>query len=382
MKIIIVGMVNSIHLVRWVEHLYNYKKLEILIFPVFPARVHPRLLKILNLSDKKSNIKIAHLLPWGKLNFWLLKFMNFLFKSFFFSQWLNFLIKKTNPEYIHSHELSTSSILCLKARLNFKGTFPKWIVTNWGSDLYFFYKKKKFKENLKKVLQLSNFYSAECRRDYKMAKKIGIKATFLDCVTNSGGIPLQSVKKINKKQLTSSRKIILIKGYHGLFGLALNSIKAIQKISQHLREYTIVVYSADQIVVDYCNSISKKLDLKFQIYSNNINLTQKEMYGLFSKTKVYIGISKSDGISTSLLESMALGAFPIQSNTSCANEWILNNKTGYILPPYNIKLISKKILLAINNDKQVDLAAKLNWKTIVKRADSNKIKKIIRKIYK
>lgn len=382
MKIIIVGMVNSIHLVRWVEHLYNYKKLEILIFPVFPARVHPRLLKILNLSDKKSNIKIAHLLPWGKLNFWLLKFMNFLFKSFFFSYWLNFLIKKTNPEYIHSHELSTSSILCLKARLNFKGTFPKWIVTNWGSDLYFFYKKKKFKENLKKVLQLSNFYSAECRRDYKIAKKIGINATFLDCITNSGGIPLQSVKKINKKQLTSSRKIILIKGYHGLFGLALNSIKAIQKISQHLREYTIVVYSADQIVVDYCNSISKKLDLKFQIYSNNMNLTQKEMYGLFSKAKVYIGISKSDGISTSLLEAMALGAFPIQSNTSCANEWILNNKTGYILPPYNIKLISKKILLAINNDKQVDLAAKLNWKTIVNKADSNKIKKIIRKIYK
>tara|TARA_B110000037_G_scaffold218792_1_gene282504 strand:+ start:968 stop:2116 length:1149 start_codon:yes stop_codon:yes gene_type:complete len=382
MKIIIVGMVNSIHLVRWVEHLYNYKKLEILIFPVFPARVHPRLLKILNLCDKKSNIKIAHLLPWDKLNFWLLKFMNFLFKSFFFFHWLNFLIKKINPEYIHSHELSTSSILCLKARLNFKGTFPKWIVTNWGSDLYFFYKKKKFKENLKKVLQLSNFYSAECRRDYKMAKKIGIKATFLDCVTNSGGIPLQSVKKINKKQLTSSRKIILIKGYHGLFGLALNSIKAIQKISQHLREYTIVVYSADQIVVDYCNSISKKLDLKFQIYSNNTNLTQKEMYGLFSKAKVYIGISKSDGISTALLESMALGAFPIQSNTSCANEWILNNKTGYILPPYNIKLISKKILLAINNDKQVDLAAKLNWKTIVKRADSNKIKMIIRKIYK
>ncbi len=380
MKIIIVGMINSIHLVRWVEHLYNYKKLEILIFPVFPAKVHPRLLKILNLKGKKGNIKIAHILPWSNVNFWVLKFMNFLSESFF-SYWLDFLIKKTNPEYIHSHELSTSSILCLRVRLNFKGKFPKWIVTNWGSDLYFFYKKEKFKENLKKVLQLSNFYSAECRRDYKIAKKIGIKAKFLDCVTNSGGIPLQSVKKIRKKQLTSSRKIILIKGYHGLFGLAVNSIKAIQKISHHLREYTIVVYSADQIVVDYCNSIKKKLDLKFQIYSNNTNLTQKEMYELFSKAKVYIGISKSDGISTSLLESMALGAFPIQSNTSCANEWILNKKTGYILPPDDIKLISKKILLAINNNKQVNLAAKLNWNTIVKRADSNKIKKIIRKIY-
>jgi len=380
MKIIIVGMINSIHLVRWVEHLYNYNKLEILIFPVFPARVHPRLLKILNLKGKKSNIKIAHILPWSNVNFWVLKLMNFLFESFF-SYWLNFLIKKTNPEYIHAHELSTSSILCLRVRSNFRGTFPKWIVTNWGSDLYFFYKKKKFKENLKKVLQLSNFYSAECRRDYKIAKKIGIKATFLDCVINSGGIPIQSVKKIRKKQLTSSRKVILIKGYHGLFGLAINSIKAIQKISHHLKEYTIIVYSADQIVVDYCNSIKKKLNLKYQIYSNNINLTQKEMYELFSKAKVYIGISKSDGISTSLLESMALGAFPIQSNTSCANEWILNKRTGYILPPGDIKLISKKILLAINNDKQVNLAAKLNWNTIVKKADSNKIKKIIRKIY-
>ena len=214
------------------------------------------------------------------------------------------------------------------------------------------------------------------------SKKIGIKAAFLDCVTNSGGIPLQSVKKINKKKLTSTRKIILIKGYHGLFGLALNSVKAIQKISKHLRDYTIVVYSADQIVIDYCNSISKKLNLKFQIYSNNVNLTQKEMYRLFSNSKIYIGMSKSDGISTSLLESMAFGVFPIQSNTSCANEWILNNKTGYILPPQNIKLISKKILLAIKDDRQVDLAAKLNWKTIVKRADSNKIKKIIRGIYK
>ena len=382
MKIIIVGMVNSIHLVRWVEHLFQYKKLEILIFPVFPAKVHPRLLKLVNSKGKKSNIKIAHLLPWNKVNFWLLKIINLLFKNFFFTYWLNFLIKKINPKYIHSHELSTSSILCLKARLSYKGTFPKWIVTNWGSDLYFFYKKKNFKENLKKVLQFSNFYSAECRRDYNIAKKIGIKANFLDCITNSGGISLQSVKRFNKKQLTSSRRIILIKGYHGLFGLALNSIKAIQKISHHLRDYTIVVYSADQVVIDYCNSISKKLDLKFKIYSHNINLTQKEMYRLFSKSKVYIGMSKSDGISTSLLESMAFGAFPIQSNTSCANEWILNNKTGYILPPQNIRLISKKILLAIKNDKKVDLAAKLNWKTIVKRADSNKIKKIIRGIYK
>ena len=382
MKIIIVGMINSIHIVRWVEHLFQNRKMQVFIFPSLPSKAHSRLLKISNLENKKSNIKIFHLLPWNKANFFLLKLMNFLFKDIFFTRWLNFSIKKINPNYIHSHELTTSSILCLKARSSFKGIFPKWIVTNWGSDLYFFYKKKKFQGDLKKVLKFSNFYSAECGRDFAIAKKIGINAKFLDCIVNSGGIPLKFAEKLKKNNLTSSRKIILIKGYHGLFGLALNSIKAIQKISQHLKDYTIVVYSADKIVIDYCNSISKKSKLNFQLYSSNTILSQKKMYELFSKSKIYIGLSKSDGISTSLLESMALGTFPIQTNTSCANEWIVNKKTGYIVSPKDIETISKKILFAINNDKLVNLAARLNWKKIVKKADSNKIKNKIRKIYK
>tara|TARA_B100000787_G_scaffold85480_1_gene63037 strand:+ start:4493 stop:5641 length:1149 start_codon:yes stop_codon:yes gene_type:complete len=381
MKIIIVGMVNSIHLVRWVEHLYKYHKLQIFIFPVFPSKIHPRLLKISKLKNKKSNIGIIHLLPWDQANFLLLKLLKFFFKDLFFTYWLNFVIKKINPKYIHSQELTTSSVLCLKARLLSKSTFPKWIVTNWGSDLYFFYKKKFFQSSLKQILKLSDFYTAECMRDYKIAKAIGTNAKFLDCVINSGGVPLKSAKKFNKNNLTSYRKFILIKGYHGLFGLALKSIKALEMISQHLNGYTIVVYSADKIVIDYCNGISKKLGLNFKIYSAQKNLTQDEMYTLFSKSRIYVGMSKSDGISTSLLESMALGSFPIQANTSCANEWIINNKSGYIIDPNKIKFISRKILIAINNDKLVNKAAILNWKTIATRADSNKIKKIIRNIY-
>ena len=164
--------------------------------------------------------------------------------------------------------------------------------------------------------------------------------------------------------------------------MALNTLKAIKKISQHLRDYTIVIYSADQVVIDYCNSISKEHNLNFEMHSRNIILTQKEMYRLFSKSKIFIGLSKSDGISTSLLESMALGTFPIQTNTSCANEWITNNKTGFIVSHSNIELISKRILYAVNNDKFVNLAARLNGETIKQRADSNRIKKIIRNIYK
>ena len=43
---------------------------------------------------------------------------------------------------------------------------------------------------------------------------------------------------------------------------------------------------------------------------------------LFAKARIYLGCSISDGISTSFLEALSNGVYPIQSNTSCANEWI------------------------------------------------------------
>ena len=42
---------------------------------------------------------------------------------------------------------------------------------------------------------------------------------------------------------------------------------------------------------------------------------------LFAKSKIYVGLSESDGISTSILEAMAMAAIPVQISTACCNEW-------------------------------------------------------------
>lgn len=380
MKIIIVGMVNSIHLARWIENLYKYKNHEIYVFPVFPCKINALLYKISKLNDKNSNIKIITLFSNNSLNFYIQKILYIIFKKDFYLKWLEKNIIKINPEYIHSHELTTSSLLCLelKEKLNF---FPKWIVTNWGSDLYFFYKLKKFKKKLKKVLNLSNFYSAECQRDYTIAKKIGIKAKFIDCTLNSGGINVNIANKKRSKIPTSKRKIILIKGYQGLIGLGITALKALEKISEKLKDYKIIIYSADNEVINYYKKIEHKLNFEVKIIPISKNLNTAEMYELFSNSRVYLGISKSDGMSTSFIEALAFGAFPIQSNSSCANEWITNGISGFLVKN-DISLISKKILKSIQDDSLVDNASKINWKIIKKKGNSDKIKLKIRKFYK
>jgi glycosyltransferase involved in cell wall biosynthesis len=60
--------------------------------------------------------------------------------------------------------------------------------------------------------------------------------------------------------------------------------------------------------IDYC-TVRNKLSIL-------------DMYEKFSNAKIYIGASKSDGISTSFLEALVLGAYPIQTNTSCGSEWV------------------------------------------------------------
>ena len=50
-------------------------------------------------------------------------------------------------------------------------------------------------------------------------------------------------------------------------------------------------------------------------------LSHQQVPELFAKSKIYVGLSESDGISTSMLEATAMGAIPMQTSTACGDEW-------------------------------------------------------------
>ena len=93
------------------------------------------------------------------------------------------------------------------------------------------------------------------------------------------------------------------------------------------------------------------------------------MLHLFGRARVYIGSSISDAISTSLLEAIVMGAFPIQSCTACAEEWIVDGEMGFIVPPEDPEPIAEAIRRAVSDDKLVDRAAELNAQLAKKRID-------------
>ena len=95
---------------------------------------------------------------------------------------------------------------------------------------------------------------------------------------------------------------------------------------------------------------------------------RQEMLQNFSEARIYIGISLSDGISTSLLEALAIGSYPIQTNTSCVDEWIAADSD--LITKIDQIIVSKQSKDPLALDTLVDDAAKNNTKAIKKKCNS------------
>ena len=101
--------------------------------------------------------------------------------------------------------------------------------------------------------------------------------------------------------------------------------------------------------------------------------THEVMLRMFARSRIYLGVSVSDGISTSMLEAMALGAFPIQTDTSCCDEWIRDGLGGFRIPADDVVAIAERIRRAATDDGLVNRAAELNWETVRTRLDQKEL---------
>jgi glycosyltransferase involved in cell wall biosynthesis len=195
-------------------------------------------------------------------------------------------------------------------------------------------------------------------------------------IPNSGGINLDEIPKDSPPP--SQRRKIMIKGYTGFVGQALTAIKACELAAEHLREYEIVIYSAS------LKSRFRALKLR-HLHGIKVTILKKrtphnQMLKHFSEARVYIGISLSDGISTSLLEAMATGCYPIQTHTSCAAEWI-SETSGTIVDTFDPIELCAALRLALASNQKVDEARLTNRQKILISASSSNIREIARTFY-
>jgi glycosyltransferase involved in cell wall biosynthesis len=375
MKILFVAMSESVHTSRWIKQIKN-QNWDIYLFPSYDNR---------GVYKDLNDIKIC--IPFYKFKqkidkTGLSKYSNFIYTKItnwkinnskdYYAKRLVKYINLIKPDIIHSLETQGGGYLVSKVKTEiFKSNnFPLWWHTNWGSDIYLFGKIESHQSLIKRVLENCDYYSCECYRDLELAKQFGFKGHILPVYPNTGGFNTNLINKIKaESNITSGRKFIMLKGYQGWAGRALYGISALQKCGELISSYTIIIYSnpTGEDIAIASALLSNKTGVKIIILPGNTS--HDEILSYHSKSRISIGLSIGDAISTSLLEAMAMGSLPIQSCTACASEWFEDGVSGLIVNPEDPHDIERAIRKALTEDEFVNIAAEINYQTIINNAD-------------
>ena len=278
------------------------------------------------------------------------------------------LIESLRPDVVHSMEIQAAGYLTREAKRLLDGRFPPWIVTNWGSDIYLFGRLAEHESRIRDVLAACDYYSCECLRDVSLAKAFGFRGTVFPVFPNTGGFALEQVARLRRPGPVSGRRLVMLKGYQHWAGRALVALRALSLCADALKEYEVAVYSASPDVAVAAELFGKETGIPVRVIPKGT--PHAGILRLHGAARLSVGLSIGDAISTSLLEAMVMGSFPIQSWTACADEWIEDGETGLLVPPDDPEVVEKAIRRALGDDGLVDEAAGKNARVAAERLDA------------
>jgi len=366
-KILLVGMADSIHVSRWLSQFDNTS----IRFELVSSSPHRKLSPgIARRLYRHSNLSM----PWlsryfSEVMWWADRFLS----DWVRGAYIFWRIQKFKPDIVHVHELQNAGYATRRAFQLLGPVRPKLLVSNYGSDIYWFARIPKHRKILEAILRIADGYSAECERDYKLANSIASGFQSLPLMPITGGLPRGELKEVIRKK-------IAVKGYENLWGKALVVLETLGDISDELRDYEVVFFGSNKSVVLKAQKVKASTGLKIVTHGNGA-LSHNQVLELFSESIIYIGHSLSDGISTSMLEAMSMGSIPIQTCTSCAEEWIQDNRTGFIVRPYDKEAIQRAVLAVVRGEFDSDYARTENRKVIDQRYDTNVLSRVALSYY-
>lgn len=390
-KILFVAMAQSVHTARWISQLAE-QDWDLHLFPSSDEKAYPELRDVV-LHDtiyRKTpdyNLNVTH-------KGWAIRSPFFAQELFTLSKLvlgrfssveqrakrLAKLIERLKPDIVHTLELSSSGEVSLLALNMLQGEWPIWIINHWGDELPFFSRLAAYADKIKAVVRTADYFTSECGRDFKLAEAVGFKGKFWPIIPAAGGFDIPHLQTLRQAGPISERKLILLKGYQNFRGRALFGLRAIELCADLLEGYRVCVYSAYTEDVKVSVELMAQKGIPIEIIPRLPH--NDDILRIFGQSRIYMGLSLADGASTSMLQSMVMGAFPIQSNTACADEWIKDGETGLIVHPEDVEGIAAALRRALTDDALVNGAALENAKVAEARLDYATVKHQVVDLYR
>ncbi|NMJ41498.1 glycosyltransferase [Roseomonas sp. JC162] len=276
-------------------------------------------------------------------------------------------IRALRPTLLHTMEIQQAGYAALAAMPRLGEERPPWLVSNWGSDIFLYGRLAAHRPILRAVMTEADAVLNECDRDAALVRELGFRGRLLPPQPASGGADIAALPRLDALLPPSARRLILVKGYHGWAGRALHALSAIHLAAPALRGFAIRLLLAPSAVREMAQRLAEHdgLDIAAEPWMADHDAVLRRM----GDARMMVACGISDGIGTTLLEAMVLGAFPVVSNTGAAAEWLAPGRDGLILPPHDVAALAAAISRAATDDALVDAAASRNRATVDRRWD-------------
>jgi hypothetical protein len=285
------------------------------------------------------------------------------------------IIEEFRPDIVHSHEIQHAGALVHGALKRPRTLRPAWLCTNWGSDIFWFGRDRISIPTIRSVVRTCDYYSAECHRDVALARAFGLRGTVVGLWPGAGGIDLSSAGKLRLPGPTSARKTIAVKGGHGTFGQGHLAFQGVARCVDLLEGWEICTYQADPEVAARYDQLATRHPIRHTSVSTQERSTSHDDHlAMHGRARVSIGFNRSDGLSMSFIEAMAMGSFPVQSSSACGREVTTPGRGALFVSPSDVDALASALRHALTDDALVDSAAELNQAVCRTSFDARKVR--------
>ena len=271
------------------------------------------------------------------------------------------VIEEFRPDIIHSHEIQHAGALVHAALGRPRAARPPWLCTNWGSDIFWFGRSRMSVQTIRSVVESCDYYNAECHRDVALARAFGLRGKVIGVWPVAGGIDLPHIEQLRVPGLTSARRSVAVKGVTGSYGQGHDAFEAIASCADLLDGWEVCTYSADPALAAKYDQLARSHSIRHTSVSTVDRPTSHDDHlTMHGRARVSIGFNRSDALSTSFVEALAMGSFPVQSSTSCGYEVATPGRGALFVAPWDVDALTSAVRRALTDDALVDSGAQRN----------------------
>lgn len=295
------------------------------------------------------------------------------------------VVRSWRPQVIHTLGLNPASYFFFDARARHGlESIGKWVVqARGGPDLELNRLQPRHRARISAILGACDSFVADNLPNYQNALELGLdparKAPF-GVVPGTGGVNVQAMEPLRQGPPSSRERLIVWpKAYECPQSKALPVFEALTMVAKDLSPCRVLMLASTPEIRAWFAALPEEVQSMSELVER---LPRSDVLALMGRARVMLAPSILDGIPNSLIEAMALGAFPVVSPLHTITPLVRQEENVLFARNLFPGEIASALTRAMNDDALVDAAAARNLELARKAGDRSVIGPAVVEHYK